>query len=204
MKQYNIFVCGVGGQGVITLAMFLKRAGVPVGYRVVGGEYRGAAQREGPVTATVRYGIPEAGETYADAGTVFAGNIIPGGAHLVLSTEASEALRYPGYLSPDTTIVSSSYIMPPKGTTYPKLEEIEATLKEVTQQVYYVDTNGLSMSNYGSYRMANTVLLGAALAVSDLPLTKANIEAILERQTDLEALRLGLQAGEDARLKVAK
>ena len=55
MPVYNTLVAGIGGQGVITLGTFLKKAALKAGIHVNGSERRGGAQREGHVSTIVRY-----------------------------------------------------------------------------------------------------------------------------------------------------
>lgn len=86
-KQYDIYIVGVGGQGVLTIAEILTAAafsrGMPVNYYPT----KGMAQRGGFVKAQLRFGQAGVGP-----------DIPEGGADLVLSMELSESLKAVRYL----------------------------------------------------------------------------------------------------------
>ncbi|MBI2303584.1 MAG: 2-oxoacid:acceptor oxidoreductase family protein [Chloroflexi bacterium] len=192
MRQYNILICGVGGQGIMTLGTLLLSAGMPQGYRVIGAEYRGSAQRGGPINSTVRYEIFEGGDGSDERRFVYPGELPLGAANLLIAVEAAEALRNAFYLSRGATAVVNTYTIKPKTQArYPSVDELVAHLKETTDRVYTFPANQLSMERYGSYRMANAMLLGVALARSDLPVPRETIEGLLRSREEREALALG-------------
>ena len=53
---YNIFVCGVGGQGILSITDIISISAVNMGLKVRGSETHGMSQRFGTVFATVRIG----------------------------------------------------------------------------------------------------------------------------------------------------
>ncbi|MEM3090932.1 MAG: 2-oxoacid:acceptor oxidoreductase family protein, partial [Candidatus Bathyarchaeia archaeon] len=56
MKEFNIVLAGVGGQGILLAAEILGTAAVNDGLNVRVGEIHGMAQRGGAVLCTVRIG----------------------------------------------------------------------------------------------------------------------------------------------------
>lgn len=64
MKKINVYICGIGGQGTMTLGQLLKQAGLEEGMVVTGTESRGASQREGSVDSHVRFAVFEKGEKF--------------------------------------------------------------------------------------------------------------------------------------------
>jgi indolepyruvate ferredoxin oxidoreductase beta subunit len=79
---FNIYICGVGGQGIGLLAAALAQAASKAGLEVRACDTHGLAQRGGTVSSHIRLG--------ADALTP----LVPeGGADLVLALERLEALR---------------------------------------------------------------------------------------------------------------
>ena len=82
MQTYDIYLVGVGGQGVLTIADLITRTafrkGIPVNYYPT----KGMAQRGGFVKVQLRLGSSEVGP-----------DISEGGADLVISMERSEALK---------------------------------------------------------------------------------------------------------------
>ncbi len=81
-EQVNIYMAGVGGQGIGLLSEALIRAYDYAGLEVRGADTHGLAQRGGMVSSTVRVG-PD----------VFSPLIEPGKADIVLALERTEAFR---------------------------------------------------------------------------------------------------------------
>jgi indolepyruvate ferredoxin oxidoreductase beta subunit len=82
MRRLDVYLCGVGGQGIGLLAEVLAQASLAAGYTVRGCDTHGLAQRHGTVSSHLRLG--------SEAHTP---QISPGRADLVLSLERLEALR---------------------------------------------------------------------------------------------------------------
>ena len=94
--NFDLVVCGVGGQGVLSIAWVIDHAAAEAGYHLKQPEVHGMAQRGGAVSAFVRM---------SDA--PIASDLIPdGAAHLVLSVEPMESLRYTRLLCPEGWIVT--------------------------------------------------------------------------------------------------
>ncbi len=85
----DIFLIGVGGQGLLTIGEVMADAAVALGLPVCFYPYKGMAQRGGLVKAQLRLGRSTAGP-----------NIPPRGADLVIAMEVSEALRAVRVLRP--------------------------------------------------------------------------------------------------------
>ena len=56
VKELNIIIAGVGGQGVVLLSEILGNAAVREGFQVRGSEVLGMAQRGGSVFSNIRIG----------------------------------------------------------------------------------------------------------------------------------------------------
>jgi indolepyruvate ferredoxin oxidoreductase, beta subunit len=82
MKPLNIYLCGVGGQGIGLLAEIMLQSCLAAGYRVHGVDTHGLAQRGGIVSSHIRLGE-----------RVHAPKIAPGEADLVIALERLEAYR---------------------------------------------------------------------------------------------------------------
>ena len=82
--NYDLVICGVGGQGVLSIAWIIDQAAVEAGFHIKQPEVHGMAQRGGAVSAFVRI---------SDA--PIASDLVPdGAASMVLSVEPMESLRY--------------------------------------------------------------------------------------------------------------
>jgi len=97
--RYDILLCGVGGQGIITLSEILATAAISKDLKAIVTQDRGLAQRGGSVKAHVRMG------------DVHSPMIPKGHAHALLSLELGETLGYADYLNPDTVIVASTTLI---------------------------------------------------------------------------------------------
>ena len=84
MKSYNIFISGVGGQGIGLLGEVMIQSCLAAGYDVLGVDTHGLAQRGGIVVGHLRIG---------SRSKLFTPRIAPGDADLVVSLERLEALR---------------------------------------------------------------------------------------------------------------
>jgi indolepyruvate ferredoxin oxidoreductase beta subunit len=168
---YNIFLAGVGGQGLMLLTAVLGEASVDQGVDVVTQEQHGLAQRSGSISAHVRIG-----EAYSP--------MIPYGmADMIIAMEALEALRYVEYLKKDGVVIMNSRIMHPvietsgivkkrrENLEYVSLEQILEALREVTGNIKVIDAKGLA-EKAGNPRAENTVLLGAGSATEGFPLSR--------------------------------
>ncbi len=148
MKR-DVILCGVGGQGVLSLAAIIARAAVTEGLSVRQSEVHGMAQRGGAVLAHLRI-----------SDGAIASDLVPrGGADLVLSLEPIESLRYVGWLSPDGALVTAAepFVNIPD---YPELEVIHGAVR-VLPQSRLVAAESLA-KEAGLARAVNMVMVGAA------------------------------------------
>ncbi|NOX20933.1 MAG: indolepyruvate oxidoreductase subunit beta [Nitrospirae bacterium] len=147
----NILFSGVGGQGILLASEVTADALIEAGYDVKKSEVHGMAQRGGAVEAHLRYGE-----------RVYSPLIEPGSAHVQVSFELLEALRYLPYLNKDSkVIVNTQKIFPLSVATgimsYP--EGILDKLKDLGVSVYPVDAFQLA-KELGEVRVVNMILVG--------------------------------------------
>ena len=159
-ERGNIFLAGVGGQGIILASEVLCDAFLLAGYDVKKSEVHGMAQRGGAVTTHVRYGK-----------RVFSPLIEPGKADLIVAFEKMEALRFLHYLCPEGAVLANAQeIMPPPVTAgkerYP--DRVAERLREATPRVWMVDALAAALSLH-EVRAVNVVMLGAASTLLPLP-----------------------------------
>jgi len=193
--NYDLVICGVGGQGVLSIAWVVDQAAVDAGLHIKQPEVHGMAQRGGAVSAFVRMSdSPIASDLVAD-----------GTASMVLSVEPLEALRYTNMLRPDGWIVTD--VTPLKNVAaYPDTARLLDVLFSAPRLIA-VDAAALARKA-GMVKANNMVMLGAASSL--LPVPAALIERHLlalfaakgERivNANLDAYRMGDAAG---RLAVA-
>lgn len=163
--NFDLVLCGVGGQGVLSTAYVIDHAAVDTGLHFKQPEVHGMAQRGGAVSAQVRL---------SDA-PVSSDLISEGGASVVLSVEPLESLRYANLLKPDGCIVTD--VTPLKNVAnYPELAKLYEVLFSVPQLVA-VDATRLA-AKAGAMKALNMVVLGAA--ASRLPLSTESLERHIE------------------------
>ena len=191
MSRLNVLLAGVGGQGLITLASVMAKAGVVEGTKVLVAETHGLSQRGGSVEVHVRFGRVESPL------------IPPGGAHVVVALEAIEALRSLKYMNHSTLVLVNRRVIRPNlpGVKAPSLEEILEELGKAGVKVLDIPATDLAIKA-GSSLATNMVMLGALLATGALDgyISRASVEKVLEtmpsrwRGVNLEALKLGYSA----------
>jgi indolepyruvate ferredoxin oxidoreductase beta subunit len=149
----NVFLAGVGGQGILLASEVLCEAFLRSGHDVKKSEVHGMAQRGGAVTTHLRFGKK-----------VYSPLIEPGTADLLVAFEKMEALRFAHYLSPGgAALVNAQEILPPSVSTgkerYPS--RIEERLREFTPNLFVVDALAAALSLH-EVRAVNIVMVGAA------------------------------------------
>ena len=148
MKK-DIILCGVGGQGILSIATIIGEAATKAGLHLKQAEVHGMSQRGGDVQSNLRLSTDP---IYSD--------LMPmGGTDVVISMEPMESLRYLPYLSKSGTIVTSSkpFINIPN---YPDEAALNAEL-DALPSVVKLDIESIA-KDAGNARGANMVLLGMA------------------------------------------
>lgn len=190
--NYDLVICGVGGQGVLTIAWVLGHAAHEAGLHFKQSEVHGMAQRGGAVSAFVRLSDkPVASDLIAK-----------GCASLVLSMEPMEALRYAELLRPDGAIVTD--VVPLENEAYPPHDALYRVLFSAPR-LLALDAIRLA-TNAGTVKAQNMVILGAAAAQLPLPLglletqVRALFAAKGERivKANVNAFHIGVAASEFA------
>jgi len=198
VKEFNILITGVGGQGVILMSELLGKAAVEEGLRVRGSEILGMAVRGGSVTSVIRIGD----EVY--------GPLIPmGKCDALVGMEPAEALRSITYLSKSSLVIVNIVITLPFTVSigkskYPSLEEILEKLDNASGRVIKLDATQIAQQA-GSLLTTNIVMLGALFGTGKLPISietiKETIRARFPAKTapvNIKAFDLGYQACQQA------
>lgn len=184
MKQTNILIVGVGGQGTLLASVLLGNLGLSKGYDVKLSEVHGMAQRGGSVVTHVK--ISE--------GTVSSPLIEEGDADVIIAFEELEAYRWLSYLKKGGTIyVNTQKILPMPvimgKAKYP--EHIMETLEEHAGAVKALDALSIA-EECGSVKAVNVVLLGAASR--DLPFDEEAWIKVIEENVKPKFVELNKKA----------
>ena len=145
----DIILCGVGGQGIISIATIIGEAAMAEDLFIKQAEVHGMSQRGGDVQSNLRISSQPIASDLIGKGT----------ADVIISMEPMEALRYLQYLKPGGWVITSS--TPFKNIpNYPDIEAINAQLNKLPH-VVKIDIDQMAKDN-GVPRSANVILLGAA------------------------------------------
>jgi len=197
MREYNIVITGVGGQGVLTAANILGWAALRAGYKVRLGEVHGMSQRFGSVISYVRFGE----DVY--------GSMVPEGkADVMLSFEPVEALRYVNYLKEGGMIVVNTKPIVPVQVSmgmasYPSLEEIRKVFEE-DFKAKWIGFNAEELAEQAGHVVTtNTVLIGALTQIPEFPLDAEHVREVIKISVPPKAVDMNMKAF-DLGIKAAK
>lgn len=157
--SFNIYICGVGGQGIGVLAAALSAAAEAAGREVRGCDTHGLAQRHGSVSSHLRLG-----------GDALTPRVPEGQADVVLALERLEGLRGAlRSLKPGGTLVYCDTVYQPVTVRtglsgYPGPEEVAAQVKECGGSAEAVPVRDIP-----DPRMQNAALLGRLAALGLIP-----------------------------------
>ena len=185
----NIVICGIGGQGNVLASEVVGSAMSEMGYHVAVGETYGASQRGGSVMSHLRVS--------ADKETSV---LIPSGeAHIIIGFEPLETLRMARkFAGKDTLIVYDPRPVYPLGVlqgaqVYPDLTALKAEIASLSAESYAVPAADIAME-VGDSRAANIALLGAFTQLPGAPLSREDLEGILEKRFKGAVLELNRRA----------
>jgi len=159
--QYDIYLVGVGGQGVLTIGDLIAGAAMETGLSVNFYPTKGMAQRGGSVKVQVRLGRevvgPQIPEQKAD---------------LVIAMERSEALKAVRYVKPGGDFLLYGHVWEPTKVmlgkaAYPTVEQVSERIRQAGGELHYLDPENLPRRD-GAPLPANVYVLGAAVGRTGL------------------------------------
>ena len=156
---YDIYLVGVGGQGILTIGELIAEAafrkGIPVSFYPT----KGMAQRGGFVKAQLRLGRATIGPAIPEKG-----------ADMVMATEVSEALKAVRYIKPGGDFVLFGHVWAPTAVMlgkapYPTLDQVLGAARNALSaggRVHYIAEESLPVFE-GSPVPDNIFTLAVAL-----------------------------------------
>lgn len=160
--NYDLYLVGVGGQGVLTIAELITEAayrqGIPVNYYPT----EGMAQRGGFVKAQVRLGRERVGPSIPERG-----------ADLVMALEVSESLKAVRFAKPGADFVLWGHVWAPTAVMlgkagYPALEAVQEQIRAAGCVLHPLDESRLPLYTDGLPVADNMFVLGFVLAATRL------------------------------------
>lgn len=182
----DIILCGVGGQGILSIATIIGEAAMHENLYIKQAEVHGMSQRGGDVQSNLRI----------SSEPIYSDLIAKGSADVIISMEPMEALRYLPYLKKDGWIITSSTPFV-NITNYPDIALLSAEL-EKQPNVVALDIDKIA-KDLGAPRSANMVLLGAAQKALGIEMQKLEdaVRRVFERkgeavvEANIKALNFG-------------
>ena len=167
MKEFNIVLTGVGGQGLLTLQRVVCEAAMAQGYDVKASELHGLAQRGGHIECHIRVGKK-----------VYSSLVRQGNADLIIALEPLEGLRALYYASKEkTTLILNTYHVFPlsvfvEDMKYPSIEKILDYAKKFTKKIVCLNGTEIVKRITGNILGTNIYMLGCADAEKIIPIKK--------------------------------
>lgn len=163
----NIILCGVGGQGTVLASKLIAATAMEKGLEVMSAETIGMAQKGGSVVSHVRIGenlySPMIGKAEAD---------------MIIAFEPAEAVRMLPYLKEKgIVVVNPQSVIPVNAVLNEEIYnagEMLAYLEKKVERLIMPDC-AKACKELGSFRVVNMVLLGVALGMGELPITKEDV-----------------------------
>ncbi|MFC1864216.1 indolepyruvate oxidoreductase subunit beta [Chloroflexota bacterium] len=189
MKDVNVLMAGVGGQGVVLASDTMSETGMNSGYDVKKSDSLGMAQRGGGVVSHVRWGK-----------RVFSPMAKKGEIDFLLGFEQLEGARWAPYLKHGGVAIIADVVIVPVSvigstTAYPNCDEIKGILAQYTDEIYLIPATRIGRE-VGNPRALNMVMLGSLSVFLELE-AEAWIENIRSRlqpqfvESSLEAFSRG-------------
>ncbi len=187
----DIYLVGVGGQGIITASRIIGDAAILGDKNVLLSETHGMAQRGGSVICTARIGDVQS-------------PLIPDGrADMILSFEALETVRAISKANDRTVVVTSTERIVPLSVSaqklrYPTLEEIKIEVEKVAKRFLAIDARKLAEES-GAPISSNIVMVGALAGTGISGLDREHFKKAIEMniprlvQENLDAFARGFE-----------
>lgn len=190
--NYDIYLVGVGGQGVLTIGELITNAAAAAGIAANFYPTAGMAQRGGFVKAQLRLGRDIVGPEIPEKG-----------ADLVVSMERSEALKAVRYIRPGGDFVLFDHVWQPTAVMlgkapYPTLAAVREQIEGAGATLHHLDPRQIPTVD-GVPAPNNVYVLGAIMGTTGLRRfldTGAVAQAVETRwRRGVEANRLAFRAG---------
>ena len=166
LDQYNIVICGVGGQGLITLTKILAKAALLEDYEARTSELHGLSQRGGSVETHIRFGQK-----------IYSPLVREGGVNLVIAIETQEALRACHYASKKagSIFLINEFSAPIVGQKLISLKTVSANIKKFSKEIIIVPATEVSKKELGNPVLAGIYLLSLATFKGLIPLKPVTV-----------------------------
>lgn len=150
MKNLNIMIVGVGGQGTLLTSRIIGKTALNAGLDVKMSEVHGMAQRGGSVVTFVRFS-EKVYEPVTEVGEV----------DILIAFEKLEALRYAHYLKKDGILIVNDCRIDPMTVVVGQAQYPKNIFVELSKEHKVLIIDGLKIAKeVGMAKVLNTVVLG--------------------------------------------
>lgn len=168
--EFNIVICGAGGQGLITLLQIIAEAAVNEGYDVRTSELHGLSQRGGSVEVHIRFGKK-----------IYSPIVARGKADLILALEIHESLRVIHFANQKTKFLIDKYAIPILLQKNISENQILSGLRTVSRFIDLIPAFDICKKELGTGVTAGIYLLTLASFKKLLPLNPQSISKAIQK-----------------------
>ena len=161
MKPINFVIGGLGGQGILFMTKIIAKTALHKGFKVMGAETHGMAQRGGSVISHLRLG------------NVNSSLVKEGAADFLLALEENEAYRNLPFLAKQGVLCSNR-----ASTDFP-LPEVEGYLRKA-HIVWHSLEAGRIAFDLGAPMSTNLALMGYFTTLDQCPFSRAEFRKTIE------------------------
>jgi len=161
MKPINFVIGGLGGQGILFMTKILARTALQKGFKVMGAETHGMAQRGGSVISHLRLGDVKSSLVKA------------GAADFLLALEENEAYRNLPFLAKQGVLCSNR-----SSGNFP-VPEVEEYLRKTGIACHAIEAGALAFE-LGAPMSANLALLGYFTTLGKSSFTCSELRKTIE------------------------
>ena len=182
MKELNIMVVGVGGQGTLLTSRIIGKTALSAGFDVKLSEVHGMAQRGGSVVTFVRFG-ESVNEPVVEEGC----------ADVLIAFERLEAYRYSHYLKKDGVIIVNDCRIDPMTVVIGASVYPENIIEELKKEHKVIAIDGMSIAKeLGNSKVLNSVVLG--LSAKHIGFTKEEWLDIVRKTVPQKTIEINEKA----------
>jgi len=149
MKNINILVAGVGGQGIVAASDIIADMALAKGFDVKKSEIHGMSQRGGVVSSFVRFGEK------VHSPLPFRDDI-----DFILAFEEMESIRWADHINDSTVVIVNSHRIKPATLSGIKEGYPDAASSIKHDRLYVID-GSLEAKKIGNEKVVNSLMLGA-------------------------------------------
>ncbi|MDO5095893.1 MAG: indolepyruvate oxidoreductase subunit beta [Peptostreptococcaceae bacterium] len=159
MKEKNIIIAGVGGQGLVLTTQIMAEAAFLAGFDVKTNDVIGLSQRGGKIWGSVRMGEK-----------IFSPNIAPGEGDILIAFEMLEGRRWRQMMKEGSVAIVNEYEIAPALVQQGQVEYADDIYAELQKKSKLISIKATEKAKeLGNTAVTNIIMLGTAAKFMDIP-----------------------------------